>query len=274
VPHITRALEQRFGTLTPLGGGYSSKVYAAGDKVLKVYRTRGGLHRHEADCMRHAGLGEWVLDTLEVQPEVLPQLNLREPVEVLVMRRFPGHPVQPHEIGAALPALGVFLRRLHEIRGAAVDLEALHVKLERFDEVLSTLPIRADLEPLFGFVREALRGDSLRVTSSLCHLDLWFSNVLFAPPDRVLAVDWHKSGYDDPARDYALFFTGTLELLPVSEARGFIYELTDAEGVSSRLLPYIALSTLHDLYWFHTKQPDGFTAAVQSKLPRTLEMLS
>jgi aminoglycoside phosphotransferase (APT) family kinase protein len=224
--------------------------------------------------MRRAGLGEWVLDTLEVQPEALPQLELREPVEVLVMRRFPGHPIRPEEIGAALPALGAFLRQLHTIHGSSVDLESLRAKLERFDTSLSALSIRADLEPLFAFVRKALRGDALRVTSSLCHLDLWSSNVLFAPPDRVLVVDWHKSAYDDPARDYALFFTGTLELLPVREARDFILRLTDAEGVTDRLLPYIALSTLHDLYWFQTKQPDGFTAALNLKLPRTLEMLS
>jgi Phosphotransferase enzyme family len=274
VPHTIRALEERFGTLTPLGGGYSSKVYASSDRVLKVYFARNGSHLLEAEKMRRAGLGDWVLETLEVAPSELPGLNLRESAEVLVMRRFAGQPVQPQQIRAALPALGEFLRQLHAIRGAPVNLEALREKLERFDASLSTLSVRSSLEPLFTCVRQHLNAGNLSATSSLCHLDLWSSNVLFAPPNRVLVVDWHKSAFDDSVRDYALFFTGTLELLPLPEARALILELTDAEGVTARLLPYIALSTLHDLYWFHTKQPEGFTAALDLKLPRVLELLA
>ncbi len=273
VPQTLSALEQRYGKLTPLGGGYSSQVYAAGDKVLKVYRSHHGTHRLEADHLRRAGLGAWVLETLELQPAALPDLALEETAEVLVMRRFEGHPVKPDEIPAILPTFGRFLRQLHANTGEEVDLNALHQKLLRFDEALSQTTARANLEVLFQCVRHALESGALNATSSLCHLDLWWSNVLFAPPDRVLVVDWHKSAYDDPARDYALFFTGTLELLPIAQARDQILQLTDAEGVTDRLPPYIALSTLHDLYWLQQKQPDGFAAGLDLKLPRTLEML-
>ena len=274
VPQTLSALEQRFGALTPLGGGYSSRVYAAGHRVLKVYHAHNGLHELEANNMRRAGLGHWVLETLELAPAALPDAPKLEPADVLVMRRFAGHPVTAGDIPRALPELGAFLRQLHATRGEAVDLEALGAKLERFDAVLSVLSVRRDLEPLFDCVRSALESGVLNVLSSLCHLDLWHQNVLFQAPDQVLVVDWHKSAFDDAVRDYALFFNGTLELLPVREALHSIFELTDAEGVTARLAPYVALTTLHDLYWFHSKRPTEFAAALELKLPRVLALIA
>ncbi len=254
-----------------MGGGYSSRVYAAGEHVLKVYRMRGGAHLEEAERMRRAGLGEWVVDTLEIAPASLPDQPQLEPADVLVMRRFPGAPLTASDIPRALPALGAFLRDLHAVQGEPVNLEALRTKLERFRTALE--PSDLNLEPLFNAVTDALESGILEVRSSLCHLDLWHQNVLFDPPSRVLVVDWHKSTFDDAARDYALFFTGTLELLPIHQAIPCILELTDAEGVTARLRPYIALSTLHDLYWFQTKQPADFAAAAALKLPRVSAML-
>ncbi len=274
VPQTIEALEQRFGALTPLGGGYSSRVYAAGHLVLKVYHAHNGLHELEASNMRRAGLGAWVLETLELAPAALPGTSRLEPADVLVMRRFAGHPVTAIDIPNALPELGAFLRQLHATRGEAVNLGALRSKLERFDKALSTLPVRRDLEPLFDCVRSALESDSLRVPSSLCHLDLWHQNVLFQAPDQVLVVDWHKSAFDDAVRDYALFFNGTLELLPVREALRLILELTDAEGVTARLAPYVALTALHDLYWFHMKHPGDFASALELKLPRARALIA
>ncbi len=274
VPQTVQALEQRFGALLPLGGGYSSRVYAAGHLVLKVYHAHNGLHELEASNMRRAGLGAWVLETLELARAELPGASRLEPADVLVMRRFAGHPVTAADIPKALPELGAFLRQLHAIRGEAVDLEALGAKLERFDAALSTLPVRRDLEPLFDCVRLALESGALNVPSSLCHLDLWHQNVLFQAPDQVLVVDWHKSAFDDAVRDYALFFNGTLELLPVREALHLILELTDAEGVTARLAPYVSLTTLHDLYWFHAKRPSEFAAALELKLPRALALIA
>lgn len=274
VPQTIQALEHRFGALTPLGGGYSSRVYMAGHRVLKVYHAHNGLHELEAANMRRAGLGHWVLETLELAPSALPDASRLEPADVLVMRRFTGHPVTAADIPKALPELGAFLRQLHANRAGNVNLEALSAKLERFDLALSPLPARRDLEPLFDCVRSALQTGALGVPASLCHLDLWHQNVLFQAPDQVLVVDWHKSAFDDAVRDYALFFSGTLELLALTDALRLILELTDAEGVTARLAPYVALTTLHDLYWFHVKRPGEFAPALELKLPRALALIA
>lgn len=87
-------LEARFGPLTPMDTGMQSRVYAApgGDVVVKVYRTQRGEHRLEAQNMRRADLGEWVVDTVEA-----------DGVEALILRRFPGHPLRAQDIPVALP---------------------------------------------------------------------------------------------------------------------------------------------------------------------------
>ena len=274
VPQTLSALEHRFGALTPLGGGYSSRVYASGHRVLKVYHAHNGLHELEAANMRRAGLGAWVLETLELARAQLPGASKLEPADVLVMRRFAGHPVTAADIPKALPELGAFLRQLHAVRSDAVNLMALEAKLERFETALSASPEFTSLEPLFNCLRSALAAGALNVPSSLCHLDLWHQNVLFQAPDQVLVVDWHKSAFDDAVRDYALFFSGTLELLPLTDALRLIHQLTDAEGVTDRLAPYVALTTLHDLFWFQSKRPSEFAAALELKLPRAMALIA
>jgi Phosphotransferase enzyme family len=249
-------LETAFGRLTPIGGGYHSVVYANDrDQIIKVYKHNNGINKLEADNMARAGLSEWVLDT--------PSINGQE---ALVMRRFEGKPVSPATLAAALPALGGFLRQLHSKTFAPINTEQIRLKLEKFTTRLQPYP---DLEPMFAQVEAALESSILAVPSRFCHLDLWFENILFAPPDQVRVVDWHKAAEDDAARDYALLFTGTLELLPIERATQAILELAQLEaGVTQRLPAYVALTTLHDLFWFLEKQPDGFAAAYSLKVPR------
>jgi hypothetical protein len=249
-------LETAFGRLTPIGGGYHSVVYANDrDQIIKVYRHNNGLNRLEAHNMARAGLSDWVLDT--------PTVNGQE---ALLMRRFEGKPVSINTLAAALPALGGFLRQLHAKTFASINTAPIKHKLEKFRSRLQPYP---DLEPLFGLVQSALDSGILAVPSRFCHLDLWFENILFAPPDQVRVVDWHKAAEDDAARDYALLFTGTLELLPIEQASQAIVELAQLEaGVMERLPAYVALTTLHDLFWFLEKQPEGFAAAYRLKVPR------
>lgn len=249
-------LETEFGKLTLIGGGYHSRVYANQRRqVIKVYKQNIGLHLLEAANMRQAGLGDWVIATLVVGGQ-----------EALVMQHFDGAPVTAQTVQTALPALGVFLRSMHTAKQEAVNLEALHQRLERFRSSLNSYP---ELTPFLARVDQALKSHVLETSRSFCHLDLWSDNILFAAPDQVRVVDWHKAAWDDAARDYAILFTGTLELLPVAQATAAILELAKLEnGVLERLPAYIALTTLHDLYWFLEKQPENFLAAFALKVPR------
>jgi Ser/Thr protein kinase RdoA (MazF antagonist) len=249
-------LEQRFGRLTKIGGGFHSVVYAdEHDQIIKVYKHTIGLHTLEAQNMSRAGLGDWVIETPTVGGH-----------QALVMRRFAGLPVSAKSLPNALPAVGAFLRQLHTKKFQLVNLQVLWHKLEKFQARLHSY---AALEPMLVLLQKALESGSLEVQSCFCHLDLWFENILFAPPDQVRVVDWHKAGEDDAARDYALLFTGTLELLPIEHATSAILELAALEdGVLERLPAYVTLTTLHDLYWFLEKQPEGFETAYELKVPR------
>jgi aminoglycoside phosphotransferase (APT) family kinase protein len=249
-------LETAFGKLTLIGGGYHSRVYANDrNEIVKVYKHNTGMHRLEAANMTKAGLGEWLLGTFEVAG-----------FETLLMKRFEGAPVNAKNVVSALPALGVFLRQMHQDKLEFVDTKQIRQKLERFR--ISLKAFEEPLEPMFTRVQTALESNLLEVQSSFCHLDLWFENILFAPPNQVRVVDWHKAALDDPARDYALLFTGTLELLPIEEATHEILKLAQAENLELRLPAYVALSTLHDLHWFIEKNPEGFQAAYDLKVPR------
>lgn len=254
-------LESAFGNLTPIGGGYHSVVYAdEHDQIIKVYKHNNGLNKLEASNMVQAGLGDWVIGT----PTIFGQ-------EALVMRRFAGAPIGAATIAPALPALGEFLRQLHAQKSVLVAQAPLEQKLERF---WAQLGAHSELEPMFKQVRQALDSGLLVVPSAFCHLDLWFENILFAPPNQVRVVDWHKAALDDPARDYALLFTGTLELLPIEAATKAIAQLAAQEdAVLERLPAYVALTTLHDLFWFNQKQPERFAAAYKLKVPRVMWFL-
>jgi hypothetical protein len=254
-------LEARFGHLELIGGGFHSRVYVnERDQILKVYKHPHGLHQLEAENMRRVGLGAWVLEATSMAGQ-----------EVLVMRRFDGQPVTARTLPQALPPLGAFLRQMHAPLLSKVNLEIVQEKLQRFAVTLQSE--RAMLEPLFALVNRDLERGLLEAHTSFCHLDLWFENILFRAPDHVLVVDWHKAALDDAARDYALLFTGSLELMPIDEATTAILELARLAGVENRLPAYVALSTLHDLHWFRQKQPQDFKAALELKLPRITRFL-
>ncbi len=249
-------LETAFGKLTLIGGGYHSRVYSNDrDQIVKVYKHSTGMHRLEAANMTRAGLADWLVGTYEVAG-----------FEAMVMKRFAGAPVNAKNVLAALPALGEFLREMHREKFTLVKTDLIWQKLERFKHGLA---IYQELESMFKCVKTALEAGLLELESSFCHLDLWSDNILFAPPNQVRVVDWHKAALDDAARDYALLFTGTLELLPIEQASQAILALCQLEkGLATRLPAYVALTTLHDLYWFKEKQPDGFEAAFDLKVPR------
>lgn len=255
-PERVGALEARFGRVERLGGGRHSRVYLAGGLVVKAYREAIGMHLLEAEKMDRAGLGELVLETLEL-----------DGLELLVMPRFDGRPVGAADVPRAAPALARFLRGLHaREHGRDVDLEVVRAKLERF---APTLP-DPRLAPLFGAVERALAAGALEAPARLCHLDLWCANILLADDGRVLVVDWARSDWDDPARDVAILKTGTLDQLPPAPAVELALEV--AGDHRARLPAYVALQTLHDLHWFLEREPDGYAAAFDAKAPRALEL--
>lgn len=252
-----------YGPVSYLGGGHHSRVYRllanGGGRVVKVYREGGGMHRVEAASMRRAGLGKWVLGTSELGD-----------LELLLMPYFPGLPVEAAGVERAARPLAGFLRELHARRdGSRVDLRPVAAKLERF----AAAELGPGLVSLFAAVREALGGGRLETEARLCHLDLWCANVLMAGDGRVLVVDWARSAYDDPARDLAILKTGTLDQLPPERALALALELAEAEGVAARLPAYVALQTLHDLFWFSQHEPEGLERARAEKVPRALAML-
>ncbi|HEU4743048.1 MAG TPA: aminoglycoside phosphotransferase, partial [Meiothermus sp.] len=42
----------------------------------------------------------------------------------------------------------------------------------------------------------------------------------------------------------------------------------DAQTLWPRLRFWVPLTYLHDMHWFRTKEPSGFTAAVADKMPK------
>jgi hypothetical protein len=267
--HILYVLEQEFGEVERIGGGFQSRVYAVigahrspnaqPERIIKVYREAIGLNRLEAFNMVRAGFGEWVLGARNLQG-----------LELLEVRNFPGQPLEANDIETAKPALREFLKTLHAHVGfEGVNLAGVRAKLERFRRSLT----ESEHEPLFEVVRQALQLGTLEVEARLCHLDLHSANILVAKDGRVLVVDWTRSDWDDPARDLAIFTTGTLDQLEVEAAFNLGLELAQAEGVQARFAAYIALQTLNDLHWFRTRNPNGYIDAHAIKLPRALKML-
>ncbi len=263
---IEQELEDHLGALTRLGGGFHSRVYLSEsrDSVVKVYRKSTGMHKLEAAHMVRAGLGAFVLGTFEF-----------EGWDVLVMQRFHGAPLQAKDLVAALPNLGKFLRELHGHRSDAIDQDAIRMRLERFHGTLDSVAERTQLEPLFHVVHHALDHSVFEGISGLCHLDLWHANILFAAPEHVLVVDWAKSTWDDPARDYALLMTGTFDMLEPEIAVKLALELAraESESVAARLPAQVALTTLHDLHWFLGRDQAAYHSNFVEKLTRALLML-
>ncbi len=274
---IEQWLETMYGPVTRLGGGAHSRVFrlmaagdgfGAGERIVKVYRRSDGMNALEEGNMRRAGLGDWVIGTHRPWTD--------EP-EVLVLRYFPGAPITADQVTNGLSQLGAFLRDLHQKHsGQPVNLEAVRGKLNQFHTSLNP-GARPELRPLFEAVQTALENGILETQAYLCHLDLWRANVLYGtgPEDegRVLVVDWGRSNWDDPARDYAIFMTGTLDQLPADDAVRIGMNLVEAEGVAPRFPAYVALQTLHDLHWLLMREPTTFQTNLEQKLSRALMVL-
>ncbi len=257
-------LEARYGPLTPMDSGMQSRVYstADGQAVVKVYRNHQGEHCTEAANMRRAGLGEWVIDATEA-----------DGIEALVLRRFAGRPLTRAEVPRALPALREQLGVLHREREGRVDLRRVQERLRRFRSSLSGY----GLGDLFGAVETPLDQGLLDQPAAFCHLDLWHDNILMnRDTGEVLIIDWTKSALDDPLRDLALLKTGTLDLLPADEslmaALTFLPDQTPA--TLTRYRAYVAMTTLHDLYWFLMNEPYEFDAQREKKVPRARHVLA
>jgi Phosphotransferase enzyme family len=262
---IFDTLEQEFGHVQRIGGGFQSRVYAVigvdgqPERIIKVFRESIGLNRLEAFNMVRAGFGDWVLGARNLNG-----------LELLEIRHLPGQPLEAADILKAMPGLTSFLQKLHAHVGfEGVNLAGVRAKLERFRRTLN----QPDFEPLFGLVRNALQLGTLEVEARLCHLDLHSANILMTEDGRVLVVDWTRSDWDDPARDIAIFTTGTLDQIEVETAFELGLQLAKTEGVQSRFGAYIALQTLNDLHWFRTRNPNGYEHAHAIKLPRALKIL-
>jgi Phosphotransferase enzyme family len=262
---IFETLEQEYGHLQRIGGGFQSRVYAVIDtagqpeRIIKVFREAIGLNRLEAFNMVRAGFGDWVLGARNLNG-----------LELLEIRHLPGKPLGAADMLKAIPGMTSFLHKLHAHVGfEGVNLAGVRAKLERFRRTLT----EPDHEPLFGMVRSALQLGTLEVEARLCHLDLHSANILMTEVGRVFVVDWTRSDWDDPARDLAIFTTGTLDQLEVETAFELGFGLAKTEGVEARFGAYIALQTLNDLHWFRTRNPSGYEQAHAIKLPRALKIL-
>ncbi|GGO18060.1 aminoglycoside phosphotransferase [Deinococcus humi] len=274
-------LEARYGPLTPMDSGMQSRVYLTPDgaAVVKVYRNQRGQHRTEAQNMVRAGMGDWLLDVTEA-----------DGVEVLVMRRFAGHPLRAADVPRALPQLGQIVATLHTQQEGRVNLDTVRERLTRFRRALAAYP----LADLFDAVEVPLEGGLLDQPAAFCHLDMWHDNILISNPpgaqetgqeaadqngagqDTVLLIDWTRADWDDPLRDLALLKTGTLDLLGAERSlEAALSFLPDrAPSTLTRYRAYLALTTLHDLYWFLMNEPYEFDAQKEFKVPRARHALA
>lgn len=254
------SLEARFGPLTPSDAGMQSRVYRAGELMVKVYRRHRGEHLLEQANMLRAGMGDWVQEALEA-----------DGVEVLVMRRFHGHPLHLDDVLPALPQIRTVLARLRTMTRGQVDLNKLRERLKRFRSALAPYP----LDDLFDAVEGPLERGELDVPASFCHLDLWQDNILVSEDGQVLVIDWTRAAYDDPLRDVALFKTGTLDMLPRQQSfDAALSMLPDHDPATlRRFRAYLAHTCLHDLYWFLMNEPYAFEDQKDIKLPRARHAL-
>lgn len=256
-------LEARFGPLLPMDQGMQSRVYttADGETVVKVYRNQRGEHQQEAGNLRRAGLGDWVLDAVQA-----------DGVEALIMRRFRGHPLRRSDVSRALPRLREILSTLHHAQQGRVNVAKVEERLRRFRSALAAYP----LEDLFAAVEIPFAEGLLDQPASFCHLDLWHDNILISPAGDVMVIDWTKAAWDDPLRDLALLKTGTLDLLSADQsfAAALSFLPDQAHATLRRYRAYLAMTTLHDLYWFLMNEPYEFEGERDRKLPRTRHALA
>lgn len=240
--------------------GMQSRVYVTrdGQTVVKVYRNQNNEHHLEATNMKQAGLDDLVIDVLNM-----------DGVEVLVLKRFPGHPIRvPHLLPRALPQLRQFLTKLHQKKQGTVDQKRIQNRLRRFRSTLTTY----DLGDLFEAIEIPFSAGYLDVPAAFCHLDLWHDNILITEETgEIQVIDWNKAKWDDPLRDLALLKTGTLDLLSNTKSlESALSFLPDQQPETIiRYRAYIAMTTLHDLYWFLMNEPYHFEDQKEFKLRRT-----
>lgn len=247
-----------------MDSGMQSRVYttADGQAVVKVYRDHQCNHCHEATNMRRAGLGDWVLAEVEA-----------DGVEALVMRRFAGKPLTRTDVPRVLPALRQQLARLHHDQDGWVDQRRIEERLRRFRSALAGY----GLGDLFDAVEIPFERGLLRQPASFCHLDLWYDNILTnRETGEVLIIDWTKAAPDDPLRDLALLKTGTLDLLPAEESLTAALSFLPDERLETliRYRAYVAMTTLHDLYWFLMNEPYEFDPQRERKVRRARHVLA
>lgn len=258
-----KELESLYGPLTALETGMQSRVYltAEGDKVIKVYRNQRGDHWREASNMRRADLGDWVIAALDA-----------DNIEALVMRRFDGKPITALQIQPVLDRLHTILTTLHTECFGMVNVQRVIERLLRFRSALAPYP----LDDLFHAVELPLAAGLLHQRAHFCHLDLWYDNILVSDDHQVLIIDWAKADWDDPLRDIALLKTGTLDLLSVDASlQAALRLLPDQQPLTlTRFRAYIALTTLHDLYWLLMNEPYEFDQQSPRKLRRARHVLS
>lgn len=258
-----RELEALYGSLIPMDAGLQSRVYATADgkKVIKVYRNQRGEHWREASNMRRAGQGDWVVAALDA-----------DGIEALVMWRFAGRPIAAADLLGALDQLRTKLTLMHSERFGMVNVQRVLERLLRFRSALAPYP----LEDLFHAIEKPLAAGLLHQRASFCHLDLWYDNILIDDAGEVLLIDWARADWDDPLRDLALLKTGTLDLLSADASLNAALSLLpdQSDATLTRFRGYVALTTLHDLYWFLMNEPYEFDAQSQKKLRRARHVLS
>lgn len=267
---VVKRLEEALGApLQPAAEGQEARVFFAGRRVVKIY---GPHERHtpylEARNLARAGLGGWV-------EEIWGDHRLLG-YAALVMRRFAGRPFAPERFGPrALAQLAGFLVRLHRLpEPGESQIHPIRERWQRFRKALADLPAAVqaleEIEPRLAL----LSG----VPHSFVHNDLWAGNVLVSADGALLVVDWSRAGGGDPARDLAILTTGSLSLLAYERCletlRKIVRCYPDPEGLWRRLAVWIPLTFLHDLYWFRSKEPSGFEAALAEKLPRVEHVLN
>lgn len=267
---VKEALEARYHTpLTRFGRGSEARTYRGGGLVFKVYAPReSNSALREYRNFGRAGLGGWAVEHF-----------LLEGHGIFVLREYPGTPLGPENVNdAAIEHLARFFDRLHRIREPGeTNRDVLEYRLELFTEWLSDVP---DALGLIGRLKNRL-DELVGVPLSFCHKDPWAGNILLKNPEvdggfpPALVVDWARAAGEDPARDFAIFKTGSLDPLGEVRAKRYLEHMVnlqrDPQGLWARLHLWIPLTYLHDLYWFRRNEPDGFAAAMREKLPRALE---
>lgn len=267
---VKEALESRYQThLTRFGQGSEARTYRGGGMVFKVYAPQeSNSALREYRNMVRAGLKEWAVEHF-----------LLEGHGIVVLKEYLGEPFSAQALTeAALSNLAQFFDQLHSIREPGeTNRDVLEYRLELFAEWLSDIP---EAIQLISEIKKRL-DELVGIPLSFCHKDPWAGNILLKNPTvdgdypPALVVDWARAAGEDPARDIAIFKTGSLDLLGEAESRQYLRQMVSQhrqrQELWGRLQLWIPLTYLHDLYWFKRKEPTGFAAALAAKLPRALD---